>query len=90
MPLLEAALFTVGLELDWKQNVAEGTYMKVRNGRIESFNSFTPARPVVSSGWTVKRGGRIEIDMTDERPSRWYGWDGEWIDDDTFVPYVND
>jgi glucosamine 6-phosphate synthetase-like amidotransferase/phosphosugar isomerase protein len=97
MPMLESALFVAGIELDWKMNLSEGSYLKVRNGRVESFDSFTPAKPAlraVSGGWTPKpkRESRyVDIDMTDEPlPSRWFGWDGEWIDDDTFVPYVND
>lgn len=93
MPMLERAMFTVGTELDWKMDVSEGTYMKVRNGRVESFDSFTPARPVALRAiGSARKGGRVTVDMRDldEYPSRWFGYDGEWIDDDTFMPYVND
>jgi glucosamine 6-phosphate synthetase-like amidotransferase/phosphosugar isomerase protein len=86
MKMLNDALFIAGVELDWGMEVAEGTYMKVRNGRIESFDSFTPAPPVYASKITALRPrarGTVDADM----PSRWYGWDGTWLDDDTFVPY---
>lgn len=85
MGMLERSLFVNGITLNWKLELGEGTYMKVRNGRIESMDSFKPARPLYSAGpiGTSKPKRSVAADL----PSRWFNWDGTWLDDDTFVPY---
>jgi hypothetical protein len=86
MRLLTDALFAADVEPDWTFDVPEGTYLRVRNGRVESFDRFAvPSEPVLRavSTWRSYPKGRDERDYP-------FATDGQWIDDDTFVPFVND
>ena len=89
MTLLENAMAAADVELDWKFNVDEGTYIKVRRGKIVSFDSFTPP-PVYT--WAPSRTTSNVVPLKRTRlasdyPSRWTDYDGQWLDDDTFIPF---
>lgn len=85
MRLLHDSMELADVELDWTMDLSEGTYLKVRGGRIESFESFTPARPVYTPSITAFKPKRDRAGY--EMPSRWTNYEGTWLDDDTFVPY---
>lgn len=89
MKLLHDAMELADVDLAWDMDVAEGTYLRVRNGSIVHWDTFDVPRPYMAGGWTpYSTVEREHVAKTYQFPSRWYDYDGEWIDDDTFVPYT--
>lgn len=90
MPMLERGCADAEVELDWRMELDEGTYLKVRNGSIVSFERFAVAKPSYRftgySPTTDLGKWRANKGKADTKGTV-FGEEGEWLDDDTFIPY---
>lgn len=89
-PLLNAACASLNVDLVWQEECDEGTYLQVQEGKVTTFDTFTVPRPWSRNVYTIptrtgsgttRRWTPQDIDEDD------MFLDGEWIDDDTFIPY---
>lgn len=89
MGLLHKACERLNVDLKWEWDCEEGTYLQVQGGKVTTFDTFTVPKTYARNVYSLPT--RSFNYTPTPRTGTWsdtWEQDGQWLDDDTFVPYA--